>query len=316
LQNAAFWQHQSNGLAMYTCAELFRYYRLPFEFRPLAIVGDRFHIKPLLPLVSVDGRFYVLALSQGEIRLLQCTRYGVSDVNLPRVPDSLADALKWDDPEKRLQFHTATRTPGAKGDRPAIFHGHGVASADDPKDYISRYFHKVDKGLTALFAGERAPLVLAAVDYLHPIYRAANTYRRLVDAGIAGNPEALSVEELHRQAWAIVQPLFVAEQEQATDRYRQLAGVGSPRASGDLEEVVRAAYQGRVETLLVAVGEQCWGTFDPASNDVEAHSGRKPADQDLLDFAVIHTLFQGGDVYAIEPADVPSGTSVAAVFRY
>ena len=316
LQDAMFWQHQSEGLAMYMSPESFRYYRLPFDFQPLVIVADRFHIKPLLHLVSVGGRFYILALSQGEVRLLHGTRYSVSEVNLQDVPDSLADALKWDDPEKQLQFHTGTRTPGAKGRRPAIFHGHGVASADDPKDYISRYFHKVDKGLTELFAGERVPLVLAAVDYLHPIYRAANTYPRLVDAGIKGNPEALSAEELHRRAWTIVQPLFVAEQEQATARYRQLAGAGSPQASSDLQEVVRAAYLGRVETLLVAVGEQCWGTFDPVSNEIEAHIGRRPADQDLLDFAAIHTLFQGGDVYAAELADVPSGTPLAATFRY
>jgi hypothetical protein len=42
------------------------------------VVTDRFHIKPLLPLLSGDGRFYVLALSQSEVRLLQGTRYSVS----------------------------------------------------------------------------------------------------------------------------------------------------------------------------------------------------------------------------------------------
>ena len=156
-----FWQHQSDGLAMFLGPEVFRTYRLPFDFDELVVVGDRFHLKPLLPLLSGDGRFYVLALSQNEIRLLQGTRYRVGGVDLDNVPQSLSDVLKWDDPEKRLQWHTGT---GAKTNgRAAVFHGHGVASADDPKDYIFRYFRRIDEGLSQVLAGDTAPLVLAGV---------------------------------------------------------------------------------------------------------------------------------------------------------
>jgi hypothetical protein len=56
------------------------------------------------------------------------------------------------------------------GMHPSIFHGHGMASADDPKDYISHYFQQVDAGLRDLLRDEQALLVLAGVDYLLPIY--------------------------------------------------------------------------------------------------------------------------------------------------
>jgi hypothetical protein len=316
LQDSLFWQHQSDGLAIFLSSEDFRYYRLPFDFEELVVVTDRFHIKPLLPLLSGDGRFYVLALSQSKLRLLQGTRYSVSEIDLEKVPPSLAEVLKFNDPEKRFQFHTSTRTPGGKGERPAIFHGHGVASADDPKDYISRYFHRVDEGLHDLLQGEQAPLVLAGVDYLLPIYREANTYPHLVDEGIEGSPEELGAEELHEQAWAIMQPLFVAEQEEAAAQYRQLAGAGSEQASNKLEEVVPAAYHGRVETLFIAVGFQQWGTFDPATNTVQVHEEADPGDEDLLDFTAIQTLLNSGMVYAVEPQKVPDEALLAAVFRY
>jgi len=316
LQDSLFWQHQSDGLAIFLSSEEFRYYRLPFDFEELVVVTDRFHIKPLLPLLSGDGRFYVLALSQNEVRLLQGTRHSVREIELEEVPPSLAEVLKFNDPEKRFQFHTMTRTPGGKGERPAIFHGHGVASADDPKDYISRYFHRIDEGLHDLLQGEQAPLVLAGVDYLLPIYREANTYPHLVDEGIEGNPEELGAEELHEQAWAIVQPLFVAEQEEAAAQYRQRAGAGSEQASNKLKEVVPAAYHGRVETLFIAVGFQQWGTFDPATNTVQVHEEAEPGDEDLLDFAAMQTLLNGGTVYAVEPQKVPDEALLAAVFRY
>jgi hypothetical protein len=316
LQDSLFWQRQSDGLAVFLSPEAFRYYRLPFDFKELVVVSDRFHIKPLLPLLSGDGRFYVLALSQNEVRLLQGTRYSVSEVALEGVPESLAEALRYEGPEKRLQFHTSTRTPGGKGERPAIFHGHGVASADDPKGYISRYFHQIDEGLHSLLQGEQAPLVLAGVDYLLPIYREANTYPHLVDEGIEGNPEELRAEELHEQAWAIVQPRFLAVQKEDAAQYRQLAGAGSEQASNDLKEIVPTAYHGRVETLFVAVGLQQWGTFDSATNAVQLHREVKPGNEDLLDFAAVHTLLNRGTVYAVEPEKVPDDTLLAAMFRY
>ena len=49
-------------------------------------MAQRFQVRPLFPLLSDDGRFYVLALSQNVIRLLIGTRYHVHEV------DALDDA--------------------------------------------------------------------------------------------------------------------------------------------------------------------------------------------------------------------------------
>jgi len=318
LPDTYFWQHQSDGLALFVSAGTIRYYRLPLDFDPLAVVSDRFHLKPLLSLLTGDGRFYVLALSQDEVRLLQGTRYSVSEVSLKNVPQGLAEALKWDELERHTQFHTSTVTPqgesarrAVRGGRPAIFHGHGVDSAAEHKEHVLRYFRRVGQGVREILAGEQSPLVLAAVDYLHPIYRDANAYPHLVESGIQGNPEELDAEELHARAWAIVEPLFTDEREDAAAKYEQLAGAGSEKASASLEQVVPAAYFGRVDTLFVAVGTQAWGTFDPRMGVVRLHQEAEPGDEDLLDFAAVHTLLNDGTVYAVEPDEVPGGASDA-----
>ena len=311
LEDGLFWQHQSDGLAIFASGELFRAYRLPVRFEEMVIVTDRFHIKPLLPLLSGDGRFYVLALSQKSLRLLQGTRFSVSEIELEGVPDSLADALKFDDPERQLQFHTGT--PAGPGGRGAMFHGHG-AGAREKKDNILRYFRQVDKGLQDLLPGEGLPLVLVGVDYLLPIYREANTYRYLVSAGIEGNPEALSAEELHGRAWAIVQPHFEGARREAISRYRQLAGTGL--ASANIDVVVPAAYHGRIDTLFVAVGRQQWGAFDRETNAIDVRDAPEPGDNDLLDSAAVQTLSHGGTVYAVELEEVPGDSPLAAIFRY
>jgi hypothetical protein len=312
LEDDGFWEHQGDGLAVFLSPEMSRSYRLPYRFSELVVVTDRFHIKPLLTLLSGDGRFYILALSQKQVRLLQGTRHSVGEVNLASVPKSLAEALGAEEHEKQLQFHTAVR--GA----PAIFHGHGSAGDEsEHKKDLLRYFKRIDKGLQDLVCAERVPLVLAGVDYLLPIYREANTCAELIDEGIVGNPDGLSAQELHERAWAVVEPYFARAQQRAAAQYDDLRG--TERASSELEKIVPAAFHGRVDSLFVAVGLQQWGQFDPDSGQVKLHDSREPGDQDLLDLAAVETLAHGGNVYAVSPDQVPSsppGSPAAAVFRY
>lgn len=327
LDDVMFWQRQSDGLALYICDDQFDDYRLPLDFEERLVVADSLHIKPLLPLISSNGRFYILALSQDEVRLLQCTRYTAQTVELKETPESLAEILQWDDPEKRMQFHTSTQSPaGARarprlqGERPAVFHGHGTASADDEKDYILRYFHQLEKGITQITNDTHAPLVLAAVDYLHPIYREANTYPRLIEKGVVGNPEQASAGELHAQAWALVEPILSKEQQEAEAAYEELAGMGHEQAADDLRDVAPAARAGRVRTLFVPVDVQRWGTFDEETFSVEVRDGAgdqaRPGDVDLLDMAAVHTLLNDGAVYAVKAEDMPGDGVLAAVLRY
>lgn len=306
LPDAYFWQHQGDGLAIFLAPALFHYYQLPYSFQEIAVVAERFHVKPLLPLFSEDGAFYVLAVSQNRVRLLQCTRYYAREVTPEAVPESLAEALKYDQPEKQQQLHSI-------GSGPAIFHGQGVGK-DDNKVNILRYFQQVDRGLHELLREERVPLIIAAVDYLHPIYREANTYSHLLDETIEGNPDELSSEELQERAWAIAQPYFERDRDSALEQYGEAMSKGI--ATSDVKQAVLAAYDGRVSTLFVALGIQQWGSFDLESRKIHLYEEKGHGTEDLLDFATIHTLTKGGAVYAIEPGQVPGKTSIAAIFRY
>jgi hypothetical protein len=126
---------------------------------------------------------------------------------------------------------------------------------------------------------------------LFPIYREANTFPYLMDEGIAGSPEAPSAEKLHKQALTIVMPYFQKAEKDAIDQYRQFAGTG--HASNPAEEIVSVAYHGQVELLFVAVGIQQWGKFDPDTNAVGLHQEAQPGNEDLLNFAAIHTFLNG-----------------------
>lgn len=307
LNEADIWRQMGDGLAVFSSPDHFSTHRLPVSFEELVVVKRRFHLKPLLVLLSGDGQFYVLALSQDRIRLFEGSRHSISAIDVTGVPESLSAALQYQRPERALR----TAAVGSQG-----FHGFGGGGDEETKLDILRYFQLVDKGLRDLLADQPAPLVLAGVDYLLPIYQQANTYPFLVQAGMPGSPDTLSAKELHQRAWEIVKPVFAKAQQGQAELYLQLVGQNDERACSDLTRIVQAAHEGRIAALFVASGVQMWGVYRAHSHNVHVHPTQQPGDHDLLDLAALQTFASGGAVYVVEKGSVPGGQDWAAIFRY
>ena len=315
LPNRDFWQRQSHGLALFIASQTFRAYRVPLTLDELVVVSYRFHIKPLLPLLSGDGHFFVLALSQKAVRLLRGTRFNIDEIELQGIPQGVATALQYDDVEKKDHHYPGSQGRAAGGVSPLAGHGVGVSDAThEPHDAILRYCQQLDAGLRPFLRDEHAPLVLAGVEYLLPIYRRANTYPHLLEEGITGNPEGLRPEQLQERAWAVVQPHFSQAQEGAAAQYRQLVGTG--RAINDILSIVMAAYDGRIDSLFVPVGVQQWGRFEPESRTVRVHREAEAGDEDLLDVAAMYTFLKRGTIYAVTADELPDRNPAAAILRY
>ncbi|HPJ67853.1 MAG TPA: hypothetical protein PLQ82_14800 [Desulfobacteraceae bacterium] len=293
MADPAFWRKQYAGLALFISQEVFLHYRIPQTFEELVVVTDRFHIKPLIPLLKGSMEFFILAVSQKNVKLFKCFRYSIEQIKLEGIPEGLDDALNLDNFEKHLQLHTG---------------------AEDTKTKILRYLQQVDKGLHEFFRDRRGPLVFAGVDYLFPIFKEANTYSNLLEEAISGNPDTLDHNKLHELAWPIVHPFFNKDMDDAISKYKQNAGTGL--VSSDVKEIVRAAYHKRVAVLFVPVGVQQWGSFYPDSDQVFLNNEPAAGQEDLLDFAAIQTFLNRGKVYALDPNDMPDREQIAAIFRY
>lgn len=318
LDRQDFWEHQENGLAIFVSPNEFRYYRVPIAFEEWVALSDRFHLKPLLPLMTHNGRYFILTLSQDNVRLIEASQYNAREIYLENLPENLDKALLYDETAKTGQFriftsHGGTNNPAGGG----VFHGQGSPDRDKFHRDILQYFHQVNDGIYNRLKEEEAPLVLACVEYLMPLYHEANTYPHLLENGIAGNPKLLKPDELKNMTWEIVQPLFDRSYEQAVDRYHQLIGSEeTSKAFSEIEEIVSAAYYQRLDSLFVAVDRHQWGHFDPETNTVEIHDEAQPNDEDLLDFAAVYTFLNGGTVYAEPKEKVPGEVPAAAIARF
>ncbi|HHE41313.1 MAG TPA: hypothetical protein ENL12_01515, partial [Dehalococcoidia bacterium] len=292
VEDPLFWHKQADGLALFLSKDQFVYYRLPYTFAERVVVSSLFHVSPLIPLFSASGMYYVLALSQNHVRLIQCTRDAAWEVTPDSVPERLADALQYDDFSKELQFRSApAASPAGKS---AMYHGHGEGK-DVAKDNILRFLRVVDSGIKEALNNAGAPLVLAGVEYMRALYREVNSYPHLVEDGVEGNADELSAADLQRAAWGKVEPYFTRAHDMAVRRYGEGIPLGLTR--NVVDQVVLAAADGRVSVLFASMGAQVWGRFSPEDRRVEVHREYRQGDEVLVDVAVVRALVTGADTY-------------------
>ncbi|MGB3212511.1 MAG: hypothetical protein WBB19_17555 [Desulforhopalus sp.] len=312
VMDAEYWKNLGqDGMVVFLSGSTVLRYSLPVSFNEMVMVGRRFHVRPLLPLLA--GRPYlVLALSGNRLQLFQGDRFQLEEIDLPEdTPRSMSDVLQYDDPERQLQFHTKTGTAGGK--RGAMFHGQGVG-IDDQNHNLERYFQEVDRSLFPLLEDGRVPIILAGTEELHACYRGITRSHTILPRGIAGNVSELSEEILHQKAWDIAGDYF-SEQEQEVVRNFQ-DNLGSVKVIDDLESVLTAAFDGRIEVLFVAENEQVWGIFDREKRQVTVKKQDEGQVVNLLDEAVFLTFDKKGAVHVKKNDDMPTNSIVSAQLRY
>lgn len=314
LDDALFWEHQLQGLALFRNEHGLTIWRLPIEVEEMYAISQRHIIRPLLPLMIEDGEFYILALGRGETKLFQCSRTDYAEVTVDGLPESLKSIYQLYEEERQLQHYTSARQ-GSAGSG-SIYHG-GSNLKNNDKQRVEEYFRQIDASLAKALKEPDTPLVLACVDYLYPLYKSISRSARLTSEHISGSPDVSRPEQLVQEAWKIVAPYFARPREKAWQKCQQLQG--TKRVISDLRHIFSALSHGRVETLLLKSGHQIRGYYNDRTNEVK-FTDQESEDywlaEDLLDKAAIMTLQSSGQVYIIDDGTMPQGNSCLAVLRY
>ncbi len=312
--NDRFWHHTQDGLAVVRAPDYFKVFKLQQAVPARAVVAESFHIKPLLRVLQSAERFEVLAISREHVRLFQGTRDRLDEIELDAsVPRSLTEALG----DELTEPYSATRTVTASsaiGSGTAVHSGSGSKSDESEKDIV-RYFRIVDRALLDSHARTSAsPLVLAALPEYHAVFRETSRNPHLVAQAVAGNPDALSIDELRHRAWAIVAPGVETHLRMVLDEFH--AGLPRLLATDDLAAVAVALIGGRVKTLLVDANRVVPGAVDRTTGLVTHSQLHDPHVNDILDDLAELALRFGGDVVVLPQDRMPGRTGVAAICRF
>ena len=310
LTDKDFWRHRSDGLAIFIADGFFEMHSVPVSFKANSYVSDHFYLKPLVPLLDGDGRFYLLSLQVFGVKLYEADRQHIKEIDTEELtPSRLEDRVGYDYEEKHLQHETQNSLMGT-----TVQQGMGGEERDKKNEYL-RYFRAIDKGIHEILRDEKVPLVIACQDYLFPIYQEANTYKNLYPGCVVGNPSDFeNKKELHAKTLNLLKPYFEKHKEETKTRFEELV---PQKKSVDISEIIPAIYQGKVDTLFLQKNEEIWGNYNENMASVQVNKEPNTANVSLMNLAAAKVIEQGGKVYLVEKEFLPDNSSnVNAVFRY
>jgi hypothetical protein len=185
---------------------------------------------------------------------------------------------------------------------------------EDKDEYLLHFYKDVSRGISELLRGhERIPLVVCGVEKELALYERVDTWEKTCKEGVRGAPNSLKGGEMHARALQALKTMDEAEiQEILAQHDRQRGDV----ATAGVNDIVKAAYDGRVMHLIVAQNAQAMGNFDEASHRARTHSEPRPGDEDLINAAALRTTVNAGRVHVLPQARVPGNRPMAAVMRY
>ena len=304
-----FWRHQQQGLGVFLAPGFHRIHKFPIPVPEESFLGDYFHIKPLLPLFEDAGSFWVLTISAKHTRLFQGSRWEFAEDKEIDLPQGVGKIRAMTDYEE-------TQYASPVGRRGTLAHAQSFGEAPEElrKSELIEFLHRVTAAVEPHLKANPALVIVAAHPQIQGHFREIAGWKEILPDGISENPNALSEDELQRRAYKLLEPQLAEARAAAVDRLNALLPAG--KATTKPEEIVKAARYARVDTLFLTGDDHLWGRFDESEDRVVAHGSAADGDIDLLDFAALMTLRQGGSVTFVErEALAPPGLS-AAILRY
>lgn len=289
-----FWGTQARTIAVFASPGHIRAFRLRNELPTHRAVGDRYDLGPLLRSTTFGHSGYVLAVTEGDVRLLFLGSDASSTpVELPDLPEAIAESLNKTIESGRFDRRSADGTLGPKVEQRA-------------------YCSAVQDLVLNVIGDTGLPLVLSAAADLEPAYREVNAYRGLLDDGIDANPTSLSLDELEKRGRAILARHSGSELATWRENFGSLRANGL--ASSQLSDVAHAATAGLVDTLLFDLSSTEEGSIDEGGV-VTIADEPGPTTYGLVDEIAVRVLRLGGTVKAVRREDLPDDKPVAATFR-
>ena len=206
--DAYFWKNHQAGMAVYCRPEETYLRGLPFATPERVVVNSRCYLASLVPAISSEVHFLVLALSPKSVRLFDCSRYSCTRVNTAGWPQDLGELETFVEEQRQLGAHAEVASAAMGGTREIVFYGQeGFDEGTEHKQRLLEYCRLIDRRLHAtLGRHDHAPLVLACEERLAPIFREKPpSIRASFLKRCLGNPDYRTASDIHEGAWELVE---------------------------------------------------------------------------------------------------------------
>ncbi len=309
-EDKEFWNYTNEGLAVLYAEGQAIIYKLNRTVKELVVVGENFHIKPLIRNFQSADRYHALGLNREGFTIFEGNRYGFDEVDLDAdIPRNIREALG---DQFTSSYLTVGRYAGAGVG--GVFHGHGSRKDEIEKD-TERFFRFVDKVVLDHYSRPmELPLVLVALPEYHTLFKNISHNPYLLEKGVGVNYDILTVDKLKDRIWEVIEPIYLKKTSDLVDRFGEAQA--QDLGSDDKVQIAKASVENRIETLLLESDKIVPGRLNKETGQIEEGELIDPEIGDLLNDIAETTLKFGGEVVILPKERMPTDRGAAAIYRY
>ena len=146
---------EGQSLAVFRSADLFRVAWLDERVASRAVIGPHFFVRPMLQGLSAGKTFYILALSQKNVRLLRCTMHSSEEIPFPEsTATNFDDYMATAKPDHTLDNRASGGPDMGAG---AVMFGTAADSVDRDQ-YLAHFYRQIDNGLNEVLHDTKDPV--------------------------------------------------------------------------------------------------------------------------------------------------------------
>ena len=248
-----------------------------------------------MPLFSLNRapRYRVLVLTEKPTRLFEATTNNLTEYTgkpFPMVHQGPGGA---------------TKLPG----------GAGINRSAIRDDSHRQFFRKVDGALESLQKAERLPVVVVGVERYLAFYQATASHPDSIVGLVNGSYDQPQPSALGKLVWPVFQAGSTLQRTRALVRLDE--AVSANRHASGIDQVWRAAFEKRCQTVLVETGFEFPADLDPQGDRLLPYTGEGAAAlDDAVDEVIEKVLADGGEVFFYEPGALDLHQRIAAILRY
>jgi hypothetical protein len=287
------WEHSSEGLALFASRSFAAAVDLPFRPKARVVIDTTFATRDLVYALNRTPRYRVLVLTEKPTRLFDATTSVLTEYTAKPFP----------------MVH---KGPGGASRLPG---GQGINRSAVRDESHRQFFRKVDDALAVIQKADHLPLVLVGVDRYLAFYQEVTQDPDALVGVVAGSYDDPNLSTLGKLVWPVFKSGAVLSRTRALARLNQ--AVSANRHASGIDQVWRATFEKRCQTLLVETGFEHPADRAPQGDHLLPYTGRGAASlDDAVDEAIEQVIADGGDVYFYEPGVLDLHQRVAAVLRY
>jgi hypothetical protein len=287
------WEHALDGLALFASRDVAEAVSLPFRVKARVAIDATFATRDLVFTFNRAPRYRVLVLTEKPTRLFDATTNVLTEITTKPFP----------------MVH---KGPGGASRLPG---GVGINRSAVRDESHRQFFRKVDDALASIQKTDHLPVVVVGVERYLAFYQEMTRDPHAIVGFVSGSYDQPQPSALGKLVWPVFQAGSTLTRTRALVRLDE--AVSANRHASGIDQVWRAAFEKRCQTLLVETGFDHPADLSAQGDRLLPYSGQGAAAlDDAVDEVIEKVLASGGDVFFYEAGTLELHQRIAAVLRY